>query len=490
MQVGTNAVRGSVRASATDASEMSRLARNYDWSQSPLGPRSSWPTSLSAAFELILPAQAEIVIFAGPEFVALYNDAYAPTIGDKHPHAFGRPAQEYWTELWSDLRPLLDHVLSTAETISAKDRPFQIERHGYPEQVFFDISYSPIREPSGEVVGVLCIVNETTERIRATADERRLAAIIASTDDAILGTDLDMMVTSWNRGAEDLYGYTAEEIVGTPVMRLVPADRPDEEVALMAQVRAGERVAPHDTKRVHKNGTLLDVSLTVSPIVDDQGRIVGASKIARDISARKEAEHLQQVLTGELQHRVKNTLATVQAIARQTFRGEEHASAAVFYSRLTSLANAHDLLTRGSWDGADLEAVVSGVVAPYSAAQFEIAGASVRLTSRSVLATSLALHELATNAVKYGALSVPEGLVQVTWHLCQHAHGPGFELVWRERGGPKLAQPERQGFGSVLVQQVLPQELQGEVAVSYDPEGLVCTIRAPLIATWEQTVQR
>src|SRR6201986_2823272 len=115
----------------------------------------------------MLPAKAQIVLFWGAEFVALYNDAYAPTIGEKHPMALGRPARENWAELWDDLEPLLRRVLDTGETVFAKDRPFYIERHGYPENVYFDVSYSPVRSASGDVNGVLCIVNETTERVVA-----------------------------------------------------------------------------------------------------------------------------------------------------------------------------------------------------------------------------------------------------------------------------------------------------------------------------------
>ena len=123
--------------------------------------------ALKAAVSLMLPAKAQIVIFWGPELVALYNDAYAPTIGDKHPRALGRPARENWAELWDDLEPLLRRVLETGETVFAKDRPFYIERHGYPESVYFDISYSPVWDEAGKVGGVLCIVSETTERVVA-----------------------------------------------------------------------------------------------------------------------------------------------------------------------------------------------------------------------------------------------------------------------------------------------------------------------------------
>ncbi|WP_326494154.1 PAS domain-containing protein [Ensifer sp. SL37] len=136
---------------AVGASE--RVIEAGHWQASPLGPRERWPNCLSAAMDILLPAQAQIMLFWGEEFVALYNEAYAPAIGDKHPRAFGRPARENWGELWSDLEPLLRRVLDGRETVFAKDRPFYIERHGYPETVHFDISYSPVRDEERRVRG-------------------------------------------------------------------------------------------------------------------------------------------------------------------------------------------------------------------------------------------------------------------------------------------------------------------------------------------------
>jgi PAS domain S-box-containing protein len=136
-----------------------------DWSQSPLGPPEQWPQTLKSTISVILPSAAQIVLFWGPEFVAVYNDAYAPTIGEKHPRALGRPARENWSELWDDLEPLLLSVRESGETVHAKDRPFYIERHGYPETVYFDISYSAVSDDQGGVGGVLCIVSETTDRV-------------------------------------------------------------------------------------------------------------------------------------------------------------------------------------------------------------------------------------------------------------------------------------------------------------------------------------
>src|SRR6476620_11296031 len=152
---------------------------------SPLGAPENWSSTLRTTVGLALRAEAQIVLFWGPEFVALYNDAYAPTIGDKHPRALGRPAKENWAELWDDLQPLLQRVRDTRETVFAKDRPFYIERHGYPETVYFNISYSAVQDETGAEGGVLCIVGETTQRVLneqalRESDARLRAAVEAS----------------------------------------------------------------------------------------------------------------------------------------------------------------------------------------------------------------------------------------------------------------------------------------------------------------------
>lgn len=171
---------------------MSALIRQHDWSSTPLGPIASWSPSLRTTVDLMLATQAQIVLFCGPQFVALYNDAYAPSIGEKHPRALGRPGHEHWAELWDDLGPLLRGVVDTGKTFAAKDRAFYIERSGYGETVYFDISYSPVRDGDGIVEAVLCIVTETTGRVRATqilAENEERQALLLKLSDALREVD-------------------------------------------------------------------------------------------------------------------------------------------------------------------------------------------------------------------------------------------------------------------------------------------------------------
>ncbi|MBS9476375.1 response regulator [Ancylobacter sp. VKM B-3255] len=174
-----------------------------DISDAPLGPSRNWPPLLARLFDVMLCSPVQIVLFWGPDYLALYNDAYAPTIGSKHPHAFGRPASEGWSELWDDLRPLLDQVRLTGEPVYARDRPFFIERHGYLEEVNFDIAYSAVREVDGSIAGVLCIVSETTERMRAErqlrANEARLSFLDSLSRETVLSADANAIMDTSTR---------------------------------------------------------------------------------------------------------------------------------------------------------------------------------------------------------------------------------------------------------------------------------------------------
>ncbi|MFC4172983.1 sensor histidine kinase [Microvirga sp. GCM10011540] len=329
--------------------------------------------------------------------------------------------------------------------------------------------------------GLSVYFRDISARKRVEEVEGWLAAIIESSDDAIVSKNLESIVTSWNKGAERLFGYRAEEMIGNPITILFPEDRQDEEARILERIRRGERVEHFESIRRRKDGSLVEVSLTISPIKDAQGRIVGASKIARDITRHKQAERLQRLLVHELNHRVKNILATVQAIARQTLspRKSNDTVRETFEARLLALSKAHDLLTRENWDGANLSRIVTEALSPYHRDFFEIDGPDVRLVPKMALALTLALHELATNAAKYGALSAPSGRIAITWWV-QPDDVPHLILRWQERGGPFVSPPRQKGFGSRLIERSLALELAGEVKISYDPAGVICEVSAPL----------
>jgi PAS domain S-box-containing protein len=518
-----------------------------------------------------------------------------------------------------------------------------------------------LTDANGCVMGA---VLDVTDRDRSEEETQRLAAIVESSDDAIISKQLDGTITSWNGAAERLFGYTADEIIGGSVMMLIPEERHDEETEIIGRIRSGERVEHFETQRRHKSGKLINISLTVSPIKrSSDGMIVGASKIARDITQKKQAEeqlerqaerletlnrisriisqdldldrivqavtdeatalsgaqfgaffynvvdaagesymlyslsgasrevfdrfgmprntavfaptfggegvvrsgdirkdprygrsaphhgmpagHLpvvsylavpvrsssgevigglffgheepdrfapeteslitaiaaqaavaidnarlhsaaqveigqrkvaeaaRELLLHEVKHRVKNTLATIQALATQTLKGAPPAEKSAFINRLHALSGAHDLLTLSDWQDIGIAALVRQTLDPFSqAGETRVAcdGPDVGLSANKGLLLTMVLHELATNAVKYGALSVEQGRVAIDWRMAM-AERPTLRLEWRESGGPTVAAPGHRGFGSRMIAAALHGS-EGQVEFDYRPEGL------------------
>lgn len=333
----------------------------------------------------------------------------------------------------------------------------------------------------GELLQVMA--NALLREHHRTRQYEQAAAIVDSSDDAIISEDFDGTITSWNAGAERLFGYAARETIGAPAQRLISPGQRDEERLILERIRAGEKIDHYETVREGKGGRTVAISLTASPIVDDAGRVVGASRIAHDISERKRHEKQRELLIGELNHRVKNTLAIVQALAEQTLRHatDLEAGRKAFDARLIALAKAHDVLTAEHWEGAALNTVVAQAIVAYSGdngSRFHLAGPAVRLRPNAVLMLSIALNELATNAVKYGALSNKTGGVEISWQLSDD-DPRHFALRWLESGGPPVEKPRRCGFGSRLIGRGLAHGLGGESELSFARRGIVWTFDAP-----------
>jgi PAS domain S-box-containing protein len=218
----------------------------------------------------------------------------------------------------------------------------------------------------------------------------------------------------------------------------------------------------------------------------DNARLYDAAQ--REIAERKEAEKHRELLVNELNHRVKNTLATVQSIAAQTLRtsASDGEARQRLDARLMALSDAHNLLTEHNWEGATLDRVAAMALRPHRSDRedrFEVHGPEIHVLPKTALALAMALHELATNAGKYGALSNATGWVRLHWWVSQEEDGPRLHMVWSEHGGPAVAPPSRRGFGSRLIERGLAAELGGSVEMAYPPEGVVCTISAPLPKT-------
>ena len=520
---------------------------------------------------------------------------------------------------------------------------------------------TPLFDGHARINGCVVMLLDETEKKRAEGSQARLSAIVESSDDAILSKNLDGIIQTWNKGAERIFGYTAEEIVGQSVLTLIPPDRHHEEPGIIARIRKGERVDHFETVRMRKDGSPIDISLTISPVKNARGEIIGASKVARDVSDKKKseaalesqsrrlttlnqiaktlsqdldqarivqavtdiateltgarfgaffynvidnkgesyllyalsgapreafdkfgmprntavfhptftgegvvrsddirkdprygksaphhgmpaghlpvvsylaapvisragdvigglffgheqpgvfgqeaeelvmgiashaaiamdnarlhqasqreverrtaAEQAKDLLLHEIKHRVKNTLGTVQAIASQTFRAAPREERDAFGARLRAMSEAHDLLTNQDWGRVAVTDVVARAVAPFNPARFTMRGDDAELPAAKALLLAMAVHELATNAVKYGALSNGEGRIAIDWH------GEKKKLVfhWRESGGPPVSAPTHKGFGSNLIQRAMAGE-QGGAHFDYASDGLRCSL--------------
>ena len=500
---------------------------------------------------------------------------------------------------------------------------------------------TPENHPSEQTSLLGGIAARLQERFRALLQShgQRLAAIVESSDDAIISVDLEGTVATWNGGAERLLGYTAEEVVGEPVANLIPSDRVGEENKILERIRRGERIDHYRTFRRRKNGSLVSVSLSVSPIRDGNGAVIGASKIARDMTEqdrtrgllerrmeeqaalyeftdrlfraqtlddiyeagldaimralecdrasilmfdgagvmkfvaarglsesyraaveghspwtretkdaqpiviadieaaelepalkatikaegiaalafipltargalagkfmayyrrpheftdkgialavviarqlgfsveRLRADEARELVVAETQHRIKNTLATVQAIAGQTLRQASPEELRGFLDRLQALGEAQDLLTRENWEQAPLRDVIARSLKPFGE-RFTLEGPGVSLPARTSLMLTMCLHELATNAAKYGALSNGTGRVSLAW---ERVGGGKVRLHWRESGGPAVMAPSRKGFGSRLVEQSFGAEV--EAPIRFEPGGVECVLETAL----------
>ncbi len=449
------------------------------------------------------------------------------------------------------------------------------------------------------------VMIDITERKTSEEAAARLAAIVESSEEAIIAKSLRGVINSWNRGAERLFGYSAEEMIGESIWKLIPEDGEHEEINILNTIRIGQSVPSHESVRLHRTGRRIDVAVSVSPILNSQGMVVGASTIARDVTERKRQterlrtnearlrlalksaragawdfdlrrrelhwspemfelygldpakgqpsreglanrispshrrrarrefasamlqggsftlefpiirpdgteiwtalsgdvikdengrpisargidqditerknwEKRQAMLLRELSHRVKNTLAVVQSVARQTLRSSPDTRSFVdaFEGRIRSLAASHSLLTEAEWSGASLDTIIrhqiDAMVHGYEN-RFRLRGPDVLLSAEMATQIGLVMHELATNAAKYGALSVPGGVVDIVWTVTRTR----LRLLWREHGGPRIERkPELSGFGTLLI-----KSSATKVSQRFGSDGLVCKLEFAL----------
>lgn len=623
---------------------MRAAIRAFDWASTPLGALDHWPASLRFALRLCEHATVPTAIYWGEDLRLIYNDAWAPALGDRHPGMLGKKAAEVWQEAWPLVAPQFAEVMATGRGITVRDQVLPVMRGGIAREAHWNYSLTPIFDERDRVMGVL---NQGVDITKAFLAERRLSFQIALADrlrrigdpeevkrvaTELLGEHLGAarvgyadvddsrgtigVQSDWTREScvsslsghsgilADLGGEALDFLRTGEVMAIsdLPAAMPADDnraatweaievraLITVPLVREGELKAllyVHEPEPRRWKGSELAIARDVAertwaaleraqaeqglrdsedhyrhavelnPQVswtafpdgqlnrvakrweewtgtsglgdswanglhpDDRARSFatwshsvatgepydiehrvqfrdgsyrwarsrayprrdGAGEIClwygstEDIHDRKLAEERQRLLLNELNHRVKNTLATVQAIAFQTLKSDVPLAEAraSFEARLLALSRAHNLLTGQNWEGASLHQIVRDVADYLSPDRFQLTGEAVWLAPRAALAMALALHELGTNAVKYGALSGEAGSVSISWSF----QGDKLKFLWCERGGPAVSQPGRRGFGSRLIEKGLATDLGGAARIMYDPDGLQCAIEA------------
>lgn len=436
-----------------------------------------------------------ICTLSGPDHVFDFaNAAYRRLFGERQ--FVGRTVREVFPELGGQgFYETLDSVYESGEGFIAHGMPARLEQpDGTTEHRILDFVYAPVTDSAGRISGIFCEgfdvteVHEAAKALRHREEQLRLA-----TEAAEVGLwDVDVLNDRlfWPPRVKAMFGISPEAAVSMAdfYAGLHPEDRDAVSSAFAAAVDP-ERRALYDVEYRaigREDGIVRWIAAKGRGHFDDLGRCYRVIGTAIDISNRKRSEEHLRLMINELNHRVKNSLATVQGITTQTLRRADIPAEVreALTSRLMALASAHDVLTDERWRGADVADLVAQCAAPYEgldgATPMLAEGPSVYVPPRTAIALALAFHELATNAAKYGAFSVPGGRVVVAWSVEDAAAAKRLRLVWREEGGPPVAPPTRAGFGSRLIQRGLSAELGGEVSLTYPVTGLVCTMEAIL----------
>ena len=308
----------------------------------------------------------------------------------------------------------------------------------------------------------------------------------SATDHAIITLNLGGRITGWNTGAERLLGYPAAKALGRSAdIMFTPEDRASGVLVDELCRALDEGRAVNERWHLRQDGSRFWASGSLTLLLDNAGQVRGFLSILRDCTETHATEERAALLLVEMQHRANNTFAAVRALAMHTARhtGRGEAFHKPFAARIDALARSHELVSLTKTEGAFLEDLVWSCLRPYAGVpnRTTVTGPKVRLPAREALSLGLALHELATNAAKYGALGVSEGRVEVRWDWSTATGGaaPSIDIRWRERGGPLVKPPVRRGFGSRLIEHGLRQDLGGTPQLDFEPEGVTCSMRVP-----------
>lgn len=351
---------------------------------------------------------------------------------------------------------------------------------------WYELRMRPYRTADDTIDGIVITFVDVTERrqveeaLQRSGETRRDQRLVELSRDPLFVWDLDEGIQFWSRGSEELYGYSGEEAIGKSEEQLLAIDVLGSSFAELRAKLLAEGSYSGEARHRTKDGRWLTVETRIVLDTTDGRRL--ALETTRDVTERRQWEDRQRLLLGELTHRVRNTLAVVQAIAHQSLRtpGSTQDFVERFDGRLTALASAHTILVNSEWRGADLATLARSQIeacVTASATRVRISGEPVTLRVDLATPFGLILHELATNAAKHGALTLPSGTVSLSWTVDRASISHVLKITWREQGGPSVRQLATSGFGSMLIEGGLPN---ATVRREFDPAGLICTIELPL----------
>ncbi|MFC0282169.1 HWE histidine kinase domain-containing protein [Camelimonas abortus] len=465
--------------------ECGELLRSFDWDRHPLGPLQAWPVELRTVTQMVLGAQFPMFVVWGPEQYVLYNDACAGVYGPAHPAAMGRRFRDTLGPLWEQVGPLVARAYQ-GQASSGVDAPFTMWRAGYPERTHVSFCCSPVRMAGGDVAGMFCVFHETTSRVAVEREREREQGLLRSIFETALGavavtSGPNHYITYVNEEFEAISGY--RNALGKTVREAFP------DVAGQGYFEMLDRVFAEGGPQT---GRAMPAILQADPDSPPLERVVDIlchPVFARDGATEGVFVQILDVtdshlLNRELAHRLKNQLAVVQAIINQSFRGASDLAGAhaALTERIAVLARAHEAAFAGQENGVGLRSLIRAAVEWHDAARIGMTGPDVAIAARPALSLALILHELLTNAVKHGALSAGEGRVDISWEA--RAPEPGamqrLRLLWEERGGPPVREPQRRGSGLRLVQAGLSGAPRVQVRVAFPPEGLRCVLEGEL----------
>lgn len=488
--------------------EMGALIRTHDWASTPLGPPETWPATLKSSVRTALTTRHPMLIFWGEDCLCLYNDGVRASLGpEKHPGILGTPARVAWADTWDVTGPQFAQVLGGGEATWHENHLVPMNRHGGLQDVYWTYSYGPIHDEAAPhcVGGVLVICTETTQDVLARrertlqagraqaalreSEERLQLALEASGGIGIYDWHIpeDRVIADSRYAA--MFDLDPEALAsGVSIDVCMRALHPDDEPRIAAASRHARATGElfDEEYRVGGAEAVRWIAARGRCVRNEAGEPMRFSGTVVDVTKRKLTEERQELLSREVDHRAKNALAVVLAALRLTQARDLQSYRRAIEGRVLALARAQTLLSDNLWSGADLQtmlrAELKGFVGGGDAGepQAELAGPAVALPPGAAQPLAMAIHELATNAVKYGALSTPTGRLSVTWEL---GRGPArtLQLRWSEKGGPLVeGAPAQLGFGARVLDVTVHRQLQGAVTLLWMAPGLVCDIEFPL----------